>query len=244
MKPEKQSSASELTGKVAVITGASRGIGLAIAKALHAAGCQLALGSRSRSGVDSAAKELGGREALAEVCDVRNPQSVESFFAAISKKFGRVDMLINNAGVAHAMSDIESLPLESWNDVMATNLTGLFLCVRAALPLMKSGGTIVNNLSGAAKVTFKGLAAYVASKHGALGFTNALREEARTRGIRVVALLPGATDTDIWQQFWAEAPRAKMISPETVADAVVHVVLLPPEAAITELMIGPVVGVL
>ncbi len=100
----------------------------------------------------------------------------------------------------------------------------------------------MNNLSVAAKGVFAGESAYCASKHGALGFTNTLREELRPRGIRVVALMPGATNTDLWNQFWSEAPRDKMMSPETVADAVVNLLLLPANSAVEELVIAPTSG--
>src|SRR5208282_6719911 len=99
-------------------------------------------------------------------------------------------------------------------------LTGLFLCSRAALPLMRAGGTIINNLSVAAKTVFPNFAAYNASKRGALGFTLSLREELVPRSIRVVALMPGAIDTDLWQQFWPEAPRERMMDAESAAQAV------------------------
>jgi short-subunit dehydrogenase len=112
------------------------------------------------------------------------------------------------------------------------------------LPLMVAGGTIVNNLSMAAVHTFAGMSAYNASKAGALGFTNVLREDLRKRGIRVLALLAGATDTGIWDQFWPEAPREKMISPETVAQAVLHAIAVPAKASIEEIRIGPTAGVL
>jgi 3-oxoacyl-[acyl-carrier protein] reductase len=112
------------------------------------------------------------------------------------------------------------------------------------LPLMRAGSTIVNNLSVAAVQPFAGMSAYNASKFGGMGFTQALREDLRQRGIRVVALLPGATDTDIWSQFWPDAPREKMVSAETVAAAVLHAVSAPAETAIEEIRIGPTGGVL
>jgi NADP-dependent 3-hydroxy acid dehydrogenase YdfG len=109
---------------------------------------------------------------------------------------------------------------------------------------MKLGGTIVNNLSIVANRVFAGSAGYVASKHGALGLTNTLREELRPKGIRVIALMPGATDTEIWNTFWAEAPRKKMISPATIAEAVVHAIRLPPNATVEILEILPTAGLL
>jgi short-subunit dehydrogenase len=109
---------------------------------------------------------------------------------------------------------------------------------------MKRGGTIVNNLSIAAKRVFPGSSAYNASKHGALGLTNTLREELRPRGIRVIALMPGATDTAIWKTLWPEAPRRKMMSAETVAMAVVNALKLPPESVAEELLLLPAAGTL
>jgi short-subunit dehydrogenase len=109
---------------------------------------------------------------------------------------------------------------------------------------MKRGGTIVNNLSVAAERIFPGSAAYVASKHGALGFTDTLREELRPKGIRVIALLAGATDTEIWNTMWPKAPRHKMMSAETVARAVVDAVRLPADATIEKIVIRPPAGTL
>jgi NAD(P)-dependent dehydrogenase (short-subunit alcohol dehydrogenase family) len=109
---------------------------------------------------------------------------------------------------------------------------------------MKRGGTIVNNLSIAANRVFTGSAAYNASKHGALGLTNTLREELRPKGIRVIGLLPGATDTEIWKTLWPEAPRRKMLAPTIVAQAVVSAILLPANATVENLEILPSAGAL
>ena len=110
--------------------------------------------------------------------------------------------------------------------------------------MMKRGATIVNNLSVAATRVFAGSAAYNTSKHAALGLTNTLREELRPNGIRVIALLPGATDTDIWKTLWPQAPRKKMMSPDTVAKTVVEAILLPANATVENLEILPTVGTL
>ncbi|MCI0349197.1 MAG: SDR family NAD(P)-dependent oxidoreductase, partial [Acidobacteriales bacterium] len=174
--------------------------------------------------------------------DVRDPKSVEKLFAAAKREFGSLDILINNAGIAQPLLSVEKLPVEDWNDVIATNLTGLFLCTRAALPLMRAGSTIVNNLSIAAHTTFPNFSAYDASKHGALGFTNTLREELRERQIRVIALVPGATDTDIWEQFMPEADRNTMMSPESVATMLLHALTLPAGTVVDELRMMPVSG--
>jgi NAD(P)-dependent dehydrogenase (short-subunit alcohol dehydrogenase family) len=235
-----------LAGKVAVITGSSRGIGLAIAEALAAAGCKLAITARHGGPLQKAAQGLQSykTEVLAKTCDVGDPAFVTDFFQAVKKQFKKIDILINNAGRAHPLADIEKLDWEEWQKVIQVNLSGLFLVTHSALPLMNANGTIVNNLSIAAKQVFKGFSAYGASKFGALGFTDTLREEVRERGIRVLALIPGAVDTEIWQQFWPQAPRERMISPQVVAQAVLHAITVPEGTVLSELAIGPVTGTL
>jgi len=237
---------NSLRGQIALITGATRGIGLAIAQALATQGCDLILTGRGQSALARIRRELsrGKRRILAEPCDVRDPGSVDTLFRATRKQFGRLDILINNAGIAHPHLPIDQLPFALWRDVMATNLDGMFLITQAALPVMKRGGTIVNNLSIAATRVFAGSAAYNASKHGALGFTNTLREELRPKGIRVIGLLPGATDTDIWKTLWPQAPRPKMMSPKTVAEAVVYAITLASHATVETLEILPTSGTL
>ena len=232
--------------KVILITGGSRGIGFAMAKVFAGAGYAVIITGRDEARLKKAVAELRGSGGSVEglVCDVSDPASVQGLFQAVRERHSSIDVLVNNAGVAHELLGVEKLPLETWKQVIDTNLTGTFLVTQAALPLMKVGSTIVNNLSVAAMQPFAGMSAYNASKFGALGFTKALREEVRKQGIRVLALIPGATNTEIWQQFWADAPRAKMISPETVAQAVLHAVSAPPEAAIEEICIGPTAGVL
>jgi 3-oxoacyl-[acyl-carrier protein] reductase len=247
-KATNSATSGALAGKVAVVTGASRGIGRAIAGALLAQGCTVVAVSRSVSGRKNRKPTTENRPPLPGACetsmkcDVREERSVGTLFASVKKEFGRVDILINNAGTAHALRNIEDLPLETWREVLETNLTGMFLCTRAALPLMKNGAVIVNNLSVAARGVFPGESAYCASKHGALGFTDTLRAEVRGRGIRVISLLPGPTATDIWNQFMPEAPRDKMMSPETVARAVIAAVTLPENATVEELRLGPTGG--
>ncbi len=181
---------------------------------------------------------------LAQPCDVRDPQSVDDLFRAIRRQCKRLDILINNAGIAHPNLTVDKVPWPIWQDVIDTNLTGTFLVIQAALAIMKRGGTIVHNLSIAANRAFAGSAAYAASKHGALGLTNTLREELRPKGIRVIALLPGATNTEIWNTFWPQAPRKKMMSPATIAAAVVNAILLPPNATVETLEILPTAGLL
>jgi 3-oxoacyl-[acyl-carrier protein] reductase len=232
--------------KVAVITGGGNGIGLAMARVFAASGYSVVITGRDAKRLRSAAAAISSdkKKVICIPCDVRDPVSVGRLFREIGKQHFTIDVLINNAGVSHALAPVDQLPIEIWRDVVDTNLTGTFLVTRAALPLMRTGGTIVNNLSVAALQPFAGMSAYNASKFGALGFTHALREDLRKRGIRVLALLPGATDTDIWRQFWPDAPRQKMISAETVAQAVLHAVSVPANTAIEEIRIGPAAGVL
>ena len=238
-RSNERSSAASLRGKVAVVTGGSRGIGLAIAQALREAGCRLAVTAQFRDSKPGTTANKFGSESLVHSCDVRDETSVANFFAAVRKRFGRVDVLVNNAGIAGPTRNVGELSLADWRDVLETNLTGMFLTTRSALPLMSGGGVIINNLSISAKGNFPGMSAYNASKHGAAGFTATLREELREKGIRVVGLYPGATDTAIWKQFWPDAPRARMMSPATIAQAVVYAASTPPESTVEELVIAP-----
>jgi NAD(P)-dependent dehydrogenase (short-subunit alcohol dehydrogenase family) len=242
----KQRSSTTLSNQVALITGATRGIGLALARVLAVNSCNLILTARDPSALTRVSRELSSRKikVLTHPADIRNPHDVAALFRAARRQFKRLDILINNAGIAHANRPVEKLPLPVWKDVLETNLTGTFLVTQAALAMMKRDGTIVNNLSIAATRVFPGLAAYNASKHGALGLTNTLREELRPRGIRVIAMLPGATATDIWTTLWPEAPRKKMMSPETVAAAILQAILLPPNATVESLEIRPTIGTL
>jgi NAD(P)-dependent dehydrogenase (short-subunit alcohol dehydrogenase family) len=235
-----------LRGRTALITGATRGIGLAIARAFAAEGSHLVITGRDEKALNRIGRELVGHEIriLAHPCDVRNPHSVDDLFRATRRQFPHLDIAVNNAGIAQPNLPVEKLPFPIWKDVFATNVDGTFLVTQAALAIMKRGAIIVNNLSIAATRVFAGTAAYNASKHAALGLTNTLREELRPRGIRVIGLLPGATDTDIWKTLWPQAPRKKMLSPETVARAVVEAILLPPNATVENLEILPTVGTL
>jgi NAD(P)-dependent dehydrogenase (short-subunit alcohol dehydrogenase family) len=243
-EPRREYPSEGLHGRVALITGASQGIGLAVAHALAAEGCELVLCGRDRGRLKSAGKELTKKKVgvCALGCDIRNERRVVQMMASVGKKFGRLDILINSAGVAHAFRPVSELKPKEWNDVIATNLTGTFLVTRAALPLMSRGGSIVNVLSMSSKRAFPNLAAYNASKFGALGFTNTLREELRREGIRVIAMLPGSTDTPIWDTLWPEAPRHKMMRSESVAQALVAALKLPAESTVEELDLMPTGG--
>ena len=238
--------ATRLRGQSALITGATRGIGRALAVALACESCDLIVTARDEKSLARLSRELLHYQirVLAQPCDVRDAHSVDDLFRAIRRGSFKLDILINNAGIAHANLPVDKLPYPVWRDVLATNLDGTFLMTQAALAIMKPGATIVNNLSIAATRAFAGSAAYNASKHAALGLTNTLREELRPRGIRVIGLLPGATNTDIWSALWPQAPRKKMMSPETVAKALLEAILLPQNATIENLEILPTAGTL
>jgi NAD(P)-dependent dehydrogenase (short-subunit alcohol dehydrogenase family) len=244
-----------LPGRLALITGANRGIGFAIARALAREGCNLTITGRDQRALARARIELDKLQSeklpkkrnvpvLAQSCDVRSPESVDYLFTLVRGLHQPLDFLINNAGIGHPNRTVAELPYPTWMEVVDTNLTGLFLMTQAALAVMQRGGTIVNNLSIAAERAFPGSAAYNASKHGALGFTNTLREELRPKGIRVIALMPGATDTAIWDALWPKAPRRKMMSAETVARTVVDALLLPENATVEKLVLMPSSGTL
>ena len=244
-----------LAGRLALVTGANRGIGLAIARALAREGCNLIITGRDQRALAKARTELDKLQSprlperlhvpvLAQCCDVRSPDSVDYLFALVRGLRQPLDILINNAGIGHPNRTVAELPYPTWIEVVDTNLNGLFLLTQAALAVMKRGSTIVNNLSIAAERVFPGSAAYNASKHGALGFTNTLREELRPKGIRVIALMPGATDTAIWHALWPTAPRRKMMSAETVAQTVVDALLLPESTTIEKIVVMPASGTL
>jgi NAD(P)-dependent dehydrogenase (short-subunit alcohol dehydrogenase family) len=232
--------------RLALITGANRGIGLAIARALARQGCDLVITGRDERALGKAVRELHklGVQVLAQACDVRSPDSVDYLFALVRGLRTPLDILINNAGIAHANRVVGELPYPTWCEVIDTNLNGMFLVTQAALTVMRRGSTIVNNLSIAAERVFPGSAAYNASKHGALGFTDTLREELRPKGIRVIALMPGATDTAIWETMWPKAPRRRMMSAETVAKTVVNALLLPENSTAERIVLMPTSGAL
>jgi NAD(P)-dependent dehydrogenase (short-subunit alcohol dehydrogenase family) len=240
---------TRLSGKVAVVTGASRGIGLAIAKALASEACNVVVSGRKQATIDQATSQIrAGGSADARVvpieCHVSDALAVEQLFATVAKEFGGLDILINNAGIWQAAAPVEETSIELWREIIDINLTGTFLCTRFAIPLIRRGGTILNILSVAARECFTGFAPYNASKAGVLGFTRTLRQELMPKGIRVTAMLPGATDTEMWQQMMPDAPRDRMMDAESVASLVLETVMLSPKANLTELVLDPVEGAL
>jgi NAD(P)-dependent dehydrogenase (short-subunit alcohol dehydrogenase family) len=238
---------TRLSGKVAVITGASRGMGYAIARTLASEGADIVITAREPETLTKAAAKLrkevkSSAKIVAIACDIRTPESVARLFAVVRRRFHKLDILVNNAGISQSPTPLQETTLELWRSQIDTNLTGLFLCSRAAVPLMTRGATIINNLSAAAKQIFPNFYAYTAAKHGALGFTLSLREEMMPRGIRVTALMPGATATDLWQQIMPSADRDRMMDVDSIAQAVLYAALLPPEANLSEIVITPSAG--
>jgi NAD(P)-dependent dehydrogenase (short-subunit alcohol dehydrogenase family) len=242
----KSKTLSPLANHLALVTGANRGIGFEIASALAREGCDLVMTARDSKSLGRAVRQIEklGVQVLAQICDVRDPASVDYLFGLVRRLRRPLDFLINNAGIAHPGRNVSEMPYPMWRDVIETNLTGMFLVTQAGLAVMKKGSVIVNNLSVAAESVFPGSAAYCASKHGALGFTDTLREELRAKGIRVIALLPGATDTDIWSTMWPKAPRRKMMSAATVARAAVNALMLPADSVVEKIVIRPPGGTL
>lgn len=230
-----------LDGQIAVVTGASQGIGLAIAQVLAANGASVVLVSRSRGRLLRAARRLSSRARLLTVrADVSRPGDVARLFARVRQKFGRLDILVNNAGSGRFVP-LQRLSLSEWKQTLATNLTGTFLCAQAATRWMRQRrhGHIVNIISVAGKEPFHDMAAYCASKFGALGFTRVLAEEVRGHGIRVTAILPGATDSPFWRRAPFKVDRRKMIRPEEVARAVLAAVTAAPDTTFEEIVLRP-----
>ena len=224
-----------LAGKHAVVTGASRGIGLAIARSLLAQGARVTLMARDAAGLDAAARELGGGVAWQTV-DVTDPASVAQAFALA----GAVDILVNNAGQA-ASSPFMRTDAATWQRMLDVNLTGAYHCIQAALPGMLDAGwgRIVNVASTAGLTGYRYVAAYCAAKHGLVGLTRALALELAAKGVIVNAVCPGYTETDIVQEAVANIvrktgrtedearaelasnnPQARLVQPDEVAHAV------------------------
>jgi len=192
-------SGTELKGKAAVVTGSTKGIGLAAAEALLQEGVKVVISARNPSEVAAVAKKLSARypgQVAAHPCDVRNEDEVESLFRAADREFDGVDILVNNAGVG-LFKNLEEISLEEWNAVIATNVTGVFLCSRAAIPRMRrrGGGYIFNISSLAGKNAFPMGTAYNASKFAVNGMSEALMQEVRHDGIRVSYIMPGSVNT-------------------------------------------------
>lgn len=188
----------DLTGRTALVTGASRGIGEAAARRLHAAGANVALAARSSDDIARIAGELGER-ALAVACDVADHEAVERAVAATAARFGAIDILVNNAGAMDPIARIEDADPAGWGAAIDVNVKGVFHCTRAVLAGMRArgGGTIINISSGAATSPLEGWSHYSSSKAAALMLTRCIHAEEAGHGIRAVGLSPGTVATDM-----------------------------------------------
>jgi len=214
--------------QVAIVTGAGRGIGRAIALALSREGCRLVLAARSRSEIEAVAAEaarLGG-QALPVQVDVAEPTEVARMVETALRAYGRIDILVNNAGVSVPFRDVVDFPLEDWNRILQVNLTGTFLCSRAVLPAMirQRAGKIVNLGSLSSFTGFPGNSAYGASKAGIVMFTKCLAAEVKAHGIDVNAVCPSGTDTRLLEEIGLKAGRTNLIRPEEIASLVLFLV--------------------
>jgi 3-oxoacyl-[acyl-carrier protein] reductase len=211
-----------LKDKVAIITGGGRGIGKALALGFANQGAHIVVAARTESEVISVAEKVRefGRESLGIVCDISDENQVKNLVDATIHKFGRVDVLINNAGIG-SMRPVYATALESFEKVLKVNLTGTFLCTKHVWQPMKNsgGGSIINVSSLGGLVGYPMLSAYCASKWGQIGFTKACAEEGKKDNIRVNAIAPGKADTAIRSKI--KEDKTKMLTPEDQVDACV-----------------------
>lgn len=223
--------------QIAVVTGAGRGVGRITAITLAQKGWAVVVAGRDKIAIEAVAKEAGGGS-VGIVCDVSDPESVESLFAQIKSNFGRIDLLFNNAGVVTPGVALEDVKIEDWQKVVDVNISGVFYCTQQAFALMKSqspmGGRIINNGSISAQVPRPNSSAYTASKHAVTGLTKTASLDGRTFDIAVGQIDIGNANTDMAEQMrvgTTQADGSKMIEPtidpQNIADAVAFMASLP-----------------
>jgi NAD(P)-dependent dehydrogenase (short-subunit alcohol dehydrogenase family) len=236
-----------LAGQVAIVTGAGRGIGRAIAGAFAREGAAVVLAARSVLELDGVAREIeqaGGR-ALVVPTDARQEASVEALVRRALAEWRQVDVLVNAAGVA-TFAPVTDSKLDDWDQMLAVNLRGAVLACRAVLPAMiaRRKGTIIGVGSVVTSRALPGSAAYTASKYGLLGFSRVLAEEMRPHGVRVGVISAGATDTPLWDAMPGAPARERMLTPDQVAEAALLMATLGPNATLEELTLLPAGGIL
>src|SRR6266850_3854176 len=234
---------SNIEGKSAVVTGATRGIGLAITRALLERGGRVFICARDGADVEQAVASLRsehGDSVRGAACNVRSYDNVRSLFADVRQAFGTLDILVNNAGIG-SHSYVEQMSVEEWNATLETNLSGVFYCCHEALPLMKSngGGYIINIGSLAGKHAFPGAAAYCASKFGLIGFSEALMQEVRHDHIRVSYVMPGSVNTTFGRGGEQDPATTWKLSPADVALVVTNLIEMDPRALASRVELRP-----
>jgi len=233
--------ASALEGQVAVVTGAGRGIGAAIARKLGTMGAAVLVSGRTPAPLDQTVRTIveAGHRAEAVTCDVTAQQSVKALAEQVEKKFGRVDILVNNAGIGGFSTPLHQLPVEDWDRILNTNLRGVFYMIHALAPLMIKGksGHIINISSLAGKNALPNGAAYAASKWGLNGLSYSVAEELRSHNIRVAVICPGSTNTELSPHEGKSASR--MLQPDDVAHIVEMLVTQAPMSFASEVLLRP-----
>jgi len=233
--------AQALKGQVAVVTGGGRGIGAGISARLAALGATVVLCGRTRAPLETTAmgiRQAGGRCDTSE-CDVSRLESVEALAGHVESKFGRLDILVNNAGIGGVRVPLHEFPPDVWDEVMNTNLRGVFYVMRSLTPLMlrSGGGHIINISSLAGKNALPKGACYAASKWGLNGLSYSVAEELRGHNIRVSVICPGSTLSE-WGLHGGKDLQ-KLLLPEDVAHAVAMIVTQAPQSFVSEILLRP-----
>jgi 3-oxoacyl-[acyl-carrier protein] reductase len=230
----------DLKSQVALVTGAGRGIGRAISLALSAAGAHVVAASRNHEHLKQLVHDIEavGGSATAIPTNLAEEADILSLFRQVDKDFGRLDILINNAGIGR-FGPVVDFATADFDQVMQVNLRGTFICSREALKLMipRQAGYVINIAS---VVGFKGYpnqAAYTASKHGIMGLTKSLAAESQQHGIRVSAILPGGVDTEMVAEARPDLDRSVLIRPEDIASTVIYMLSLSEQAAVDQVYI-------
>jgi NADP-dependent 3-hydroxy acid dehydrogenase YdfG len=235
----------EIKNKVAIVTGASKGIGRQTALDLAAAGASVAVSARSGDLLESLAGEIRqrGGSVLVFKGDMSVEEEIIAFIRKTAESFGKIDILVNNAGVGY-MYPIAELSTRHWDEMFNLNIRGLFIATREALPYLRMAGesVIVNIASVAGKNAFVNGGGYAPSKHAVLAFSRCLMLEERKNGIRVLAICPGSVTTnfaDRQPELGLLAPEDRALKPADISDAILHAIRMPQRAMISEIDIRP-----